>query len=148
MLFNIAVNHTERVNVLLGANNCSCVRLKSLNGIYYAVPNPDLNKLDVTCPIHTESDGNPCYSPDVCSHFNKANITAFFRICENTSDSSFSLCSSIVTEQLNGSRLEFFTLTKVTSCTPTYVARTYIRSIEFNGKHNNIIVSIFWVYMA
>ena len=128
-----AVNQTEMVNVLLGDNNCSCARLESLRSLYFAVSNPDVNELDVTCPIHTSD--NSCYSPETCNGFKNEDITAFFRICENSSDNTFSLCSSNVTEQLDGLRLDFYKLTRPI-CASLYYSRTYIQSFEFKGEHN------------
>ena len=132
MLFNIAVNRTEMVSVLLGVNNCSCTRLESLQSLYFAVSNPDNNELDVTCPIYTRN--NSCYSPGMCSSFINEDITAFFHICENSSGNTFSLCSSNVTEQLDGLRLDFYTLTKPT-CASVYYSRNYIQSFEFKGEY-------------
>lgn len=132
-LFNIAVSETETVNVLLGNNNCSSVRLESLQELYFAVSNPEPNELDIICPIHIRH-GKLCFSPEMCNNFNNSDITSFFRIC-GTAESSFTLYSSNVTEQLIPSlRLDFFTLTKV-SCTPLYYSRTYIRSFEFKGEY-------------
>ena len=134
IMLNIAVNQTEMVSVLLGDNNCSCARLESLQSLYFAVSNPDVNELDVTCPIYTRN--NSCYSPEICNGFKNEDITAFFRICENSSDNTFSLCSSNVTEQLDGLRLDFYKLTKPSICTSLYYSRTYIQSFEFKGEHN------------
>ena len=140
-MFNIAVNQTKMVNVLLGVNNCSCTQLESLQDLYFAVSNPDANELDVTCPIYTRDDS--CYSPGMCRRFKNEDITAFFRICESSSGNTFSLCSSNVTEQLDGLRLDFYTLTKP-NCASLYYSRTYIQSFEFKGEYIITCPSTSW----
>ena len=65
---------------------------------------------DVICPVFADN----CYSPATCNRFDE---TPFFLICYDQSENSimdcvYSLCFGNATEELNGTRLDFFALNK------------------------------------
>ena len=128
------MTETGTINLLLGDNNCTCVNIQCLGSLYVVVSNPDPNMEDALCPVYTL--GSACYNPSVCGQFQG---TPFFRICENPSDglgcTYYSICFENITEQLNGTKLDFFKLTR-TICLATstiYLTRTYISSFEIKG---------------
>lgn len=128
------MTETETINLLLGNNNCSCVNIQCLGGLGIVISNPDLE--DALCPVYIP---DTCYSPSFCGQFQG---TPFFRICENPSESdglgcTYSMCFENITVQLNGTKLDFFTLTR-TICRATstiYVTRTYMSSFEIKGEY-------------
>lgn len=129
-----AVNKTERLNLLLGNNNCTCVNIDCHGSLNVAVSNPDSSQADILCPVFT-LDPKHCYSPHKCARFT---VTPFFQICKKVQDDSsctYSMCFGNVTEQLNQTRMDFFLLNK-TLCesSPLYTARIFIRSFQINGK--------------
>ena len=133
---------TEIINLLLGNNNCSCVNIQCLGGLYAVVSSPDLE--DALCPVY--SRGSSCYSPSFCGQFQG---TPFFRICQNPSESgcTYSICFENITEQLNGTKLDFFILTRTLCEEIIYITRTYISSFEIKGNkltsnlnHNKLLV--------
>lgn len=133
ILYLFSVTETGTINLLLGNNNCSCVNIQCLGSLYAVVSNPDLE--DALCPVYTL--GSTCYSPSFCGQFQG---TPFFRICENRSESdglgcTYSMCFGNITEQLNGTKLDFFVLTRTLcqAASTIYLTRTYIRSFEIKG---------------
>ena len=130
-----AVTQTEQINLLLGNNNCTSVPMKRQGGLRFAISNPNPDEVDVICPIYAPA--NQCYSPDICNNFNG---NPFFHICEDPSANSYNLSFGNVTRQLNGTRLDFFIITRILCPTsPVYIARTYVRSFELNGECISIL---------
>ena len=126
------MTETETINLLLGNNNCTCIEIECQGALNIAISNPDPSQADILCPVY----GDTCYSPTKCGHFND---TPFFQICENppqSSECTYNMCfGNNITEQLNGTRLDFFTLNKTICGSATvYSARVYIRSFEIKGN--------------
>ena len=117
----------------MGNNNCSCVELECRGALNVAISNPGVSSMpDVICPVFAET----CYSPAACNRFDE---TPFFLICDHQSENSvmdcaYSLCFGNATEELNGTRLDFFALNK-TRCDSglVYYPREYYRSFELRG---------------
>ena len=132
------MTETKRLNLLAGNNNCTCVDIDCQGSLYVAIsiPNTSLSNVPL-CPINTNMS---CYSPDVCSELK--GMIPFFRICKQSArpdQCTYNISFGNITEQLNGTRLDFFVLTR-TLCNPAppYLTRTYVHSFEMNGKLNNL----------
>ena len=104
----------ETVNLLwllLGSNNCMCVEMDCQGALNVAISNPDLNQVDIICPVYGNTMS--CYSPERCHGFSDI---PFSRICETSvSNSETSSCKlnmrfGNISEVLNNSRLDFFYL--------------------------------------
>ena len=128
------VTKTETINLFLGNNDCTCVKMDCKGALNVAISNSDPNQSDALCPVFTNA-ASTCYSPSTCHQFNDA---SFFHICEDNSSSRciYRLCFGNVTEQLNGIRLDFFILNKIVcvSLSTFYNARVYIRSLMIKGN--------------
>ena len=127
-----AVTETETINLLLGNNNCTCVNIECQGALYIVISNNDPNQEDILCPVYT-SRTRSCYNPSTCHEFES---TPFFRICENSSDGlecMYNMCFENITEQLNGTRLDFFILNRIICAIGPYFTRIYIKSFELRG---------------
>ena len=128
-----AVTETEIINLLLGNNDCTCVKIDCQGALNIAISNPDPDQSDALCPVFT-NNASSCYSPRSCHQFNDI---SFFQICQNTSNSScvYRICFGNITKQLNGTRLDFFVLKKIIcNFSIAYNTRVYIRSLKINGN--------------
>lgn len=128
------VTKTETINLLLASNDCvdTCVEMDCRGGLNVAISTPDPNRSDDLCPVFTDT-ASTCYNPSSCHQFND---TSFFYICEHNYSSSrctYKVCFKNVTEQLNGTRLDFFVLKKICSSSTAYT-RVYVRSMKIKGN--------------
>ena len=142
------MTETETINLILGNNNCTCIAMECQGALNVAISKPD-SQTDILCPVY----GNTCYTPTRCGHFNDA---PFFRICENPSQSLeciYNMCFGNITEELNGTRMDFFVLNKtICESAPVYSASVYIRSFEIKGNTFKwliiLMVSNEWIYLV
>lgn len=133
------MTQTKQLNLLAGNNNCTCVNIECQESLYVvAISQPDMRPPDVLCPIYTLSNTRSCYNADGCHRFSG---TPFFCICESqnlatTSGCNYNMYFGNITENLNGTRLDFYKLNK-TMCDSgaPYPARIYMLSFELIGNN-------------
>ena len=136
------MTRTKQLNLLVGNNNCTCVDIECYGSLYVAISKPKnvTNLPDALCPIHISQNTGPCYNPSGC---NRLSGTPFFRVCESqnlpaSSGCTYNMCFGNITEELNGTRLDFYVLNKtICDLGALYPARIYMLSFEINGKLNN-----------
>ena len=139
------MTQTERLELLVGNNNCKCVEIKCQGSLYVIISSPNASPPDTLCSIHVNKPS--CYSPNECRQFN-GTTAPFFSVCENplamaSTDCTYSMCFGNITEELNGTRLDFLILNKtICASDPVYFARVYIQSFELNVQYATANISV------
>ena len=136
--------------MLLSDAYCSCIEIscdESQGTIHVAIPNPNTGQKDFICPLafgvsDLKSGQTQCPDINECDTFRDYNYTSFLRLCVNPMDNTSCLVCFQNTNELNVTRLDFFSLQRNTCVQSVYFNRLYFKSIMLNGNNYYILLYV------